>query len=47
MEVFLVLNGWEIEAGMDEQEQLVLDVAAGNSGREELADWLSDHIVRR
>ena len=47
MEVFLVLNGWAIEAGVDEQEQLVLDLAAGNSGREELVDWLSEHIVKR
>jgi len=47
MEVFLILNGWEIEADVDEQERLVLDVADGGVGRDELTKWLSNHLVRR
>ncbi len=45
MEVFLVLNGHEIEAGVDEQEQLILTAAAGKLTREELEAWLRDHIT--
>lgn len=47
MEVFLILNGWEIEAEVDVQERPVLDVADGAVGRDELTEWLSNHLVRR
>ena len=43
MEVFLVLNGVEIDASTDEQERLMIDVAAGQRPRDELADWLRLH----
>lgn len=46
MEVFLVLNGYEIEASVDEQERLMLDVASGSITRENLADWLRQHVVK-
>ena len=46
MEVFLRLNGWEINASVDEQERLILDVAAGAVGRDELTEWLSAHVER-
>jgi death on curing protein len=29
MEAFLLQNGWEIDCGIDEQERLILQVAAG------------------
>ena len=49
MEVFLVLNGFEISASVDEQERLILDVASGLADRNALARWLSAtttmHIV--
>lgn len=41
MEVFLVLNGFEIGASVDEQERLILDAASGRLDREALARWLS------
>ncbi len=44
MEVFLVLNGYDIAAGVDEQEELMLSLAAGNLTREELTAWLEEHI---
>lgn len=46
MEVFLRLNGWEITASVEEQERLILDVAAGAVGRNELTEWISAHIER-
>lgn len=47
MEVFLLLNGREVKASVDEQEELMLGLAAGNLDREEVVEWLSDHVVRR
>jgi death on curing protein len=43
MEVFLLLNGWELVGTIDEQERLMLDVAAGQISREQLTDWLEQH----
>ena len=43
MEVTLVLNGMKISAGVDDQEQLILDLASGNVSREELTHWLREH----
>lgn len=45
MEVFLVLNHYEINAGVDEQEEVILTVARGTMSRSELAEWLSKHLV--
>nr|VFJ87795.1 MAG: hypothetical protein BECKLFY1418B_GA0070995_10081 [Candidatus Kentron sp. LFY] len=36
-EVILVLDGYEIDADMDEQEQVIITVAAGESSQAELA----------
>src|ERR1051325_11441883 len=47
MEVFLLLNGYEIDASVDEQEKIILDVASGKVSRIELSEWLSDHIALR
>ena len=44
METFLVLNGTEIDAPVDDQERLMLDLAAGRSGRSHLIDWLRQHL---
>lgn len=44
IEVFLVLNGYEIQATVDEQEELILGVASGQVSRESLIEWLTDHI---
>ncbi len=46
MERFLLLNGYEIEADVDEQEQVILRVAAGEMGRDEFTAWVGEHIVR-
>ena len=47
METFLVLNGLEIDASVDEQEQVILDVASGKMERQELTEWLRAHVVEK
>lgn len=44
METFLVLNGMEISASVDEQERIILALASGNLGRELFVEWLKQHI---
>jgi len=44
METFLVLNGYQIEAPVEEQEDTILKVAAGKSGREAFTEWLRQHV---
>jgi len=43
IEVFLTLNSLDLVADVDEQEQVMLDLAAGRSRREELELWLMQH----
>ncbi len=45
MEIFLFLNGFEIEASLDEQEPIILGVASGSVKREALKDRLVLRIV--
>ena len=47
MEVFLVLNGYEIRAAVDEQEHIILQVAASEIDREEFTTWLRIHVVAK
>ena len=47
MEVFLVLNGYEIRATVDEQEHVILQVAASEIDREEFTTWLRTHVVAK
>ena len=44
IKTFLVLNGFEIVAGIDEQERLMLSLASGQETRESLAGWLKAHV---
>jgi death-on-curing protein len=45
MEAFLILNGFELLAPIDEQERLMLDLAAGHLPREQLAEWIEKHVA--
>jgi death on curing protein len=45
MEVFLILNGMEISASVDEQEKIVLAVASGKIEREAFVEWLRQHTA--
>jgi death-on-curing protein len=47
MEIFLILNGYEIDATVDEQEQVVLLLAAGELERNAFTEWLRAHVVER
>ena len=47
MEVFLVLNDHEIRATVDEQEHVILQVAASEIDREEFTAWLRTHVVAK
>ena len=45
METFLVLNGHEIKAAVDEQQTVLLRVAASQMKREAFLEWLREHII--
>ncbi|MCB1056519.1 MAG: type II toxin-antitoxin system death-on-curing family toxin [Acidobacteria bacterium] len=47
LEVFLVLNGFEIEAEVVEQEELMLALAAGDLSRVDLILWLRQRVRPR
>ena len=47
METFLVLNGFEINASVDEQERIILQLAASDLDRDEFTKWLHAHITER
>ncbi|MXX15478.1 MAG: type II toxin-antitoxin system death-on-curing family toxin [Gemmatimonadetes bacterium] len=44
MEVMLILNGYEIYAPVDDQEQVILELASGDVSRDKLIEWLTDPI---
>lgn len=45
LEVFLVLNGYQLDASVEHAEQVIIGVAAGTMGREELTEWIRRHLV--
>ena len=45
MEVFLLLNGYEIRADVDEQEGVILSIAAGQMDRDAFTVWLDKCLV--
>ncbi len=47
MEIFLLLKGHEIDASVDDQENLFLRLASGKLSRKVLADWLKNKVVPR
>lgn len=47
METFLVLNGCELRATIEDAERVMLDLAAGGMTRDQLLGWVADHIERR
>jgi len=46
MEVVLILNGFEVNASVDEQERVILSVASGELDREGFVRWLRTNVVR-
>lgn len=47
METFLVLNGYELRATVEEAERIILDVASARCTREQLTAWLRTHLASR
>ena len=47
METFLVLNGSELDAPIDEQERVMLDLAAGRLSRDAFVEWIRGHVRSR
>ena len=43
MEASLILNGYEIDATVDIQEQIILGVASGDVSRDQFVRWLKEH----
>ena len=43
METFLIINGYELHATVDEQERIMLDLAAGNLLRDIFTEWVKQH----
>jgi prophage maintenance system killer protein len=42
-----MMNGYEIRATVDEQEHVILQVAASEIDREEFTMWLRTHVVAK
>lgn len=44
VEVFLMLNGFELIESVDEQERTILAVASGRMSREAFTEWLVSRV---
>lgn len=47
METMLFLNGYELEALVDEQEQTILNLAADELERQDFVEWVEAHTNKR
>ena len=47
MYTFLFVNGYRLQADKKSLYAIVMDLASGNVGKEELADYLEEHCVER
>lgn len=45
METFLILNGYEIRCDVDEQERVILQLAAGDLSRNAFTAWVRQHTT--
>ncbi len=43
LEMFLIPNGYIIDATVDVQERIILGAASGEVSREQLVEWLREH----
>ncbi len=44
MESMLIFNGYEIDATLDEQERVILQLASGIMRRDDFTSWLAHHL---
>jgi len=47
MELFLFLHGFEIDASADEQETIILQVAASQLSRSGFVHWVEQHLKKK
>jgi death-on-curing protein len=47
LETLLVLNGYQIDASVDEQVEIILKVASGDVDRSTFTEWLRIHMGQR
>jgi death-on-curing protein len=45
METFLMMNGFELNAGVDDSEHVILQLAAGQLERQPFTEWVAAHVV--
>ena len=45
MEVFLVMNGFELTADVDDSESVILRLAAGELERVQFTEWVVRHVT--
>ena len=45
METFLLMNGHELAADVDEQEHVIFAVASSTMEREEFTEWVKAHVT--
>lgn len=39
------MNGYEIEASVDEQEKIIMQLASGNITRNDFLNWLKKNVI--
>jgi len=42
----MLMNGYEIQADVDNQETLILTLATSKMNRQDFLEWLQDHVVQ-
>ena len=47
METFLLLNDFEVQATVEDQERVILSLAAGQMRRDEFTEWLRHHMMEK
>jgi len=45
LEVTLALNGVELDASVDEQENVIVGIASGSLSRADFAEWVNKHVI--
>jgi death-on-curing protein len=46
MEIFLILNGQQINASVDEQVTVILQIASSKMNRDAFTEWLRSHLTQ-
>jgi death on curing protein len=47
METFLMLNGFEMNASIDDSERTILQLAASQLDRQSFVKWVASHVSKR